>query len=68
MLWQAISAARDLGRVQEIAVVLIRYGFGDVVQRVGMAGALEKAGKALHWGSGDEAGPMRTPERLRRVL
>jgi len=68
MLWQAISAARDLGRLQEIAVVLIRYGFGDVVQRVGMAGALEKAGKALHWGSGDEPGPMRTPERLRRVL
>lgn len=68
MLWQAISAARDLGRLQEIAVVLIRYGFGDVVQRIGMAGALEKAGKVLHWGSGEESVRMRTPERLRRVL
>ena len=44
MLWDALSAVRDLGRVQEIAAVLIRYGFGDVVQRVGMARVLERAG------------------------
>lgn len=68
MLWQAISAARDLGRLQEIAAVLIRYGFGDAVQRIGMAGALEKAGKVLNWGSGEASGRMGTPERLRRVL
>ena len=47
MLWQAISAVRDLGRLHDIASVLIRYGFGDVVRRIGMAGTLERAGRAL---------------------
>ena len=32
MLWEMLNAARDLGRVQEIAVVLIGYGFGSFVQ------------------------------------
>jgi len=68
MLWQALSAARDLGRVQDIAVVLIRYGFGDLVQRIGMAGALEKAGKVLHWQRAEEMARLQPPERLRRVL
>jgi len=68
MLWQAISAARDLGRLQEIAAVLIRYGFGDVVHRIGMSGALEKAGKVLHWRRAEEAARLRPPERLRHVL
>jgi len=39
MLWQAISAVRDLGRLNDIASVLIRYGFGDLVRRIGQAGA-----------------------------
>jgi ubiquinone biosynthesis protein len=68
MLWQALSAARDLGRVQDIAAVLIRYGFGDVVQRIGMSGALERAGKVLHWKRAEELARLRPPERLRRVL
>lgn len=58
MLWEALGAARDLGRVQQIAAVLVRYGFGGLVRRVGMAGALERAGKALHW---------REPEDLARL-
>ena len=40
MFWQAIGAARDLSRAQDIAGVLIRYGFGDMVRRLGMADAL----------------------------
>lgn len=43
MLWQAVTAARDLGRLQHIAAILIRYGFGDMVRRLGLADALEKA-------------------------
>ncbi len=68
MLWQALSAARDLGRVQDIAAVLIRYGFGDLVQRIGMSGALEKAGKALHWKKAEELARLKPPERARRVM
>lgn len=68
MLWQALSAARDIGRMQDIASVLIRYGFGDIVQRIGMAGALQRAGKALHWKEGEELARLKPPERVRRVL
>ena len=49
MLWEALGAARELGRVHDIAAVLIRYGFGDVVRRIGMAGALERTGRVLGW-------------------
>ena len=35
MMWETLGTVRDLGRLQEIAVVLIRYGFGDVVRRIG---------------------------------
>ncbi len=68
MLWQALHAARDLGRVQDIAAVLIRYGFGDLVRRVGMAGALERAGKVLHWKKAEELARLQPPERVRRIL
>ena len=37
MLIQALGAARDLGRLQEIAGVLVRHGFGDTVRRLGIA-------------------------------
>jgi len=68
MLWQAISAVRDLGRLHDIATVLIRYGFGDVVRRIGMAGALERAGHALHWKAPEELARLEPPARVRRAL
>ncbi|HQS59293.1 MAG: ubiquinone biosynthesis protein UbiB [Gallionellales bacterium 35-53-114] len=68
MLWQAISAVRDLGRLHDIASVLIRYGFGDLVRRVGMSGALERAGKVLRWRAPEELARLEPPARIRRVL
>src|SRR5690606_9754620 len=68
MLWQAIGAARDLSRANDIAAVVIRYGFGDLVRRIGMAGALERAGKALHWRAPEELARLEPPARVRRVL
>ncbi|MBW6494032.1 MAG: ubiquinone biosynthesis protein UbiB [Burkholderiaceae bacterium] len=68
MLWQAISAVRDLGRLHDIASVLIRYGFGDLVRRIGMAGALERAGRALHWHEPEELARLEPPARVRRAL
>ena len=68
MLWHAISAVRDLGRLQVIASVLIRYGFGDVVRRIGMAGILERAGKVLHWRAPHELARLEPPARVRRAL
>ena len=68
MLWQAISAVRDLGRLHAIASVLIRYGFGDMVRRIGMAGALERAGRALRWHEPEELARLEPPARVRRAL
>lgn len=68
MLWQAIGAVRDLGRLHDIASVLIRYGFGDLVRRIGMAGALEHAGRALHWHAPEALARLEPPARVRRAL
>ena len=67
-MWEALSTVRDLGRLQEIASVLIRYGFGDVVRRIGMADVLERAGRLLHWHNAEEMLRMSAPQRVRRAL
>ena len=59
---------QNVGRMNDIAVVLIRYGFGDLVRRIGMAGALERAGRALHWHAPDELARLQPPARVRRAL
>jgi len=68
MLWQALSAVHDLGRLHDIAVVLIRYGFGDQVRRIGLAGALERAGRVLHWREPEALAHLTPPARVRRAL
>lgn len=68
MIWQAISATRDLGRLHGIASILIRYGFGDLVRRVGLSGVLERAGHALHWRQAEELARLEPAARVRRTL
>lgn len=68
-MWETLGTVRDLGRLQDIASVLIRWGFGDVVKRIGMAGVLEKAGRLLHWQAVEEGRlRMDVPARLRCTL
>ncbi|UCV04601.1 ABC1 kinase family protein [Dechloromonas denitrificans] len=68
MFWQALTAVRDLGRLHDIAAILVRYGFGDMVRRMGLANALERAGRMLHWNNAEEFAHMPPPERVRRAL
>lgn len=68
MLWETLSAVRDLGRLHDIASILIRYGFSDMVRRLGMANALERAGKVLHWKEVGELARLEPPARVRRAL
>ncbi len=68
MLWQALASVRDLGRLHDIASVLIRHGFGGFVRRMGLADALDNAGRALHWGDTHELTHLTPPQRARRVL
>lgn len=57
-----ITAFRDLDRLRQIAVVLARHGFGEVVQRIGLGDLLIGAAKA------DELRTQSIGERLRFVL
>lgn len=68
MLWKGLRAVRDLGRLHDIASVLIRYGFGDVVRRLGLSSALEQAGKMLHWKDAEQYARMEPPQRVCRAL
>ena len=68
MLWETISVVRDLPRLHEIASVMIRYGGGDLVRMLGISGALERAGRVLHWHSMSEISQLEAPVRIRRAL
>ncbi len=78
-----VSAVRDLGRLREIYVVLVRHGFGELAQRLGLG----KRGKALPAATDDagrvvedvvpeaeakrgeeESRKISLPERVRLVL
>ena len=68
MFWEGLSAARDLGRLHDIASILIRHGFGDAVRRLGLSSALEQAGKALHWKDAEQYARMEPPQRVCQAL
>ncbi len=64
MLLETLRSARDIGRLHEIAGVLMRYGFSDVVQRLGMQHVLERAGRVLHWKDAETLAHLTPPERI----
>lgn len=67
-MWETLATVRDLGRLQEIAAVLIRYGFGDIVRRIGMAEVLQRAGRLLHLHDSEQMLRMSAPVRVRRAM
>ncbi len=68
MIWKTYSTLRDLGRLRDIAAILVKYGFGDLVRRIGLGDALERAGDALHWDRAGEFAHMPPPARVRCAL
>lgn len=68
MWWELLNAAKDLSRAQDVAAVLIRYGFGSFVHALGIGRALERVGKTLHWQHVEEFAKLDTPHRIRHVL
>ncbi len=58
---------QDLGRLQEIAGVLMRHGLGEAVRRLGMADALERAGHVLKRENAAELARLSPPEQVRRA-
>lgn len=59
---------RTFGRLQEIAGVLVRHGLGELVQRWGLVGLLERAGHRLHWDHAVELAHLPAPVQLRLAL
>jgi ubiquinone biosynthesis protein len=59
-----LTAARDLERLRQIAYVLVRHGFGELVQRAGWANQLGMGKKPE---LGDEKA-IGMPQRIRLVL
>ncbi len=68
MLIETLGAARDLGRLNEIAGVLVRHGFGDTVRRLGLADALERAGHALHREHAADLARLEPPVQTRLAI
>ncbi len=68
MIWETLAATRDLGRLHDLAAILIRYGFGDLVHRFGLEAALGRAGRILPLGAMAELATLSPPVRARRVL
>jgi ubiquinone biosynthesis protein len=68
MLLETLSAMRDLGRLHDIASILIRYGFGDLVRRLGLEAPLVKAGRALNWTRLEHLLKLAPPERVRKAM
>jgi len=68
LLLETISLVRDLPRLHEISSVLIRYGGGDLVRRLGVGGMLERAGRVLHWKEAVENEHLDPAQRFRQAL
>jgi len=68
MLLETLSVARDFGRIHEISSILIRYGFGDMVRRLGVANIVESAGHVLKWKEVEDLTKIEPPVRVRRAL
>ncbi len=68
MFVEALHAARDLGRVHEIASILVQCGFGDMVRRLGLGHALETAGRSIHWTYAQETACLLPRQRARRAM
>jgi ubiquinone biosynthesis protein len=65
MVLETIESVRDLGRLYQIASILIRHGFGDMARRTGIADVLKRAGQKLHWRGAVPHSKLSAPQRVR---
>src|SRR6185436_4755609 len=68
MLRETFGIMRELPRLHEIASVFIRHGLGDFVQRIGIAGVLERAGQILRFSEVNQTVRLDVPQRMRMAL
>ncbi|PKM21448.1 MAG: ABC transporter [Gammaproteobacteria bacterium HGW-Gammaproteobacteria-14] len=63
-----LDTGRDLRRLNELTGILLKYGFGDMIRRLGLAGSFEQAGKLVRQTVDRDMVTMEPGERLRRAL
>ncbi|MDR0181989.1 ABC1 kinase family protein [Lysobacter arvi] len=63
-----LLAVHDVGRLQALASILIRYGFGDVVRRLGLSRTIARAGKLLPLAQLETLVALPPQVRVRRAL
>jgi len=68
MLRHTVGMMRELPRLQEIAAVFIRHGLGEFVQRIGIAGVLERAGQIITRSPVAESVTLEPAQRMRMAL
>ena len=68
MAWSITETAKDVGRLYELASIFIRYGFGDVVEELGLKQALKQAGKALKWKEVEDFAELTAAQRARQAM
>lgn len=68
MIRETISVMRDFGRLREIAGIMIHYGWGDIVKRLGLGNLVERAGNALHPRQSEEVMHLPPEVRVRLAL
>jgi len=61
------QTVRNLQRLREIGAVLVKYGWGDLVPRLGLVGGIERVRRRLTGGGEDPAAEMLTTEQRIRM-
>lgn len=68
MIRETLSVMRDFGRMREIAGILIHYGWGDIVKRIGLGNMAERAGNLLHRHQAEEIRHLEPAVRVRLAM
>lgn len=68
MIRETVSVMRDFGRMREIARILMRYGWGDVIKRMGITSTLGRAGSMLQPASSQEIMHLAPAVRIRMAI
>lgn len=63
-----LHTGKDLRRLNELAGVLLKYGFADLLRRVGLATPVEQASRLVRGGAESRFLRLTTAERLRHAL
>lgn len=63
-----LTTGKDLRRVNELAAIMLKYGFGDVIRRLDLVVPMEAAGKLVRQSITREFLTMKPGERLRHAL